>query len=62
VRDGVVMRCWGETCVPFTVTSTSREPTPRNVADAAEDARRMSPPVAIDPDSGDALPPRANER
>jgi hypothetical protein len=62
VRDGVVMRCWGETCVPFTVTSTSRAPTPRNAADAAEDARRMSPPVAIDPDSSEAPSPRAGER
>lgn len=62
VRDGVVLRCWGETCVPFTVTSTSRTPPERNVADAAEDARRMAPRVGIDPDTGDALPPAANER
>jgi hypothetical protein len=62
VRDGVVMRCWGETCVPVTVTSTSREPTPRNVADAAEDARRMSPPVAADAGADDAATSGANER
>ena len=57
VRDGVILRCWGEQCVPITVNSTNPPPEPRNPADAARDAVRLAPPVEIDPTTGDALPP-----
>lgn len=57
IRDGVVLRCWGEQCVPISVTSTNPPPEPRNPADVAEDAVRLAPPAEIDPTTGDALPP-----
>jgi len=57
IRDGVVLRCWGEQCRPIGVSSFSPPPEPRNPADLAEDAVRLAPPVEIDPATGDALPP-----
>ena len=57
VRDGVILRCWGERCVPISVNSTNPPPEPRNPADVAEDAVRLAPPIEIDPSTGDALPP-----
>ncbi|MEY3142852.1 MAG: hypothetical protein RLY21_1345 [Planctomycetota bacterium] len=58
VRDGIILRCWGEQCVPITVTATRPPPEPRNPADVAEDAVRLAPPIEIDPATGDALPPK----
>jgi hypothetical protein len=57
VRDSVILRCWGERCVPISVTPTSPPPPPRNPADQAEDAVRLAPPIEIDPTTGDALAP-----
>ena len=43
VRDGVILRCWGEQCEPITVTSTRPPRAPQNPADAAADAVRRAP-------------------
>lgn len=43
VRDGIILRCWGEQCVPIAVTATTPPPKPRNPADVAEDAVRRMP-------------------
>lgn len=57
VRDGVIMRCWGERCVPIGISVAEPARPRRNPVDEAEDARRLAPPIEIDPETGDALPP-----
>lgn len=57
VRDGVILRCWGERCAPISVTSNRAQPEPRHPADMAEDAVRLAPTIEIDPATGDALAP-----
>jgi hypothetical protein len=58
IRDGVVLRCWGERCVPITVNSLTPPPEPRRPDHLAEDAVRRTPPIEIDPTTGDALAPK----
>lgn len=42
-REGVIMRCWGERCVPVTVTPSTPPRAARNPGDLAEDAVRFAP-------------------
>ncbi|MFN5495416.1 MAG: hypothetical protein ACK5C3_02415 [bacterium] len=58
IRDGVILRCWGERCEPITVNSFRPPPEPRRPDHIAEDAVRRAPPIEIDPETGDALPPK----
>lgn len=62
VRDGIVMRCWGEECEPIDISPLSPAPVPENPAIAAENALRSAPVIEIDPETGDALPPNVDVR